>query len=219
MQELEVLLQRHDKTIKFDPRKNRIRCYPHIINICSSHVIASSTCISKKFLEMLKSECGGQFVYLNVEGDDNDNGDGDDSDDSDDDGNGDGDNNNDSSHSFARDIPDLTLDDTQLGKILDHQMWAWYSGLKRDPIKRARRVVRILRSSDKRKQGFTQVIDQGNESGWFKSADGEVVVIPHLELLRDVRTRWDSVFYMIERLLALRPVSVHPFRLVHIVKT
>jgi hypothetical protein len=219
MQELEVLLQRHDKTIKFDPRKNRIRCYPHIINICSSHVIASSTCISKKFLETLKSECGGEFVYLNVEGDDNDDGDGDDSDDSDDDGDGDGDNDNDGGRSFARDIPDLTLDDAQLGKILDRQMRAWYSGLKRDPIKRARRVVRILRSSDKRKQGFTQVIDQGNESGWFKSADGEVVVIPHLELLRDVRTRWDSVFYMIERLLALRPVSVHPFRLVHIVKT
>ena len=119
MQELEVLLQRHDKTIKFDPRKNRIWCYPHIINICSSHVIASSTCISKKFLEMLKSECGGQFVYLNVEGDDND-----DSDDSDDDGDGDGDNNNDGGHSFARDIPDLTLDDAQLGKILDRQMRA-----------------------------------------------------------------------------------------------
>jgi hypothetical protein len=217
MQELEVLLQQHDKTIKFDPRKNRIRCYPHIINICSSHVIASSTCISKKFLETLKSECGGEFVYPNVEGDDDDNDDDDDSDDSDDDGDGDGD--NDGGRSFARDIPDLTLDDAQLGKILDHQMRAWYSGLKRDPLKRARRVVRILRSSDKRKQEFTRVIDQGNESGWFKSADGEVVVIPHLELLRDVRTRWDSVFYMIERLLALRQVSVHPFRLVHIVKT
>ena len=168
---------------------------------------------------MLKSECGGQFVYLNIEGDDNDDSDSNDSDDSDDDGDGNGNNDNDSGRLFARDIPDLTLDDAQLGKILDRQMRAWYSGLKRDPIKRARRVVCILRSSDERKQGFMQVIDQGNESGWFKSADGEVVMIPHLELLRDVRTRWDSVFYMIERLLALRPVSVHPFCLVHIVKT
>jgi hypothetical protein len=47
MRELEALLKLHDDDIEFDHLNNRIRCYPHIINICSSHIIASSTRISK----------------------------------------------------------------------------------------------------------------------------------------------------------------------------
>src|SRR5712691_11724213 len=201
MRELEVLLKRHDKTIKFDHLNNRIRCYPHIINICSSHIIASSTRISKKFLETLKSECGGDFVYSNIERDD----DGDNDNDND---NDDNDDNNNGGRSFARDIPELTLDDERID-ILDDEVRDWYTGLKRDPIKRARRIVRIVRSSDQRKQGFKDVINNGNDSGWFKSDDNEVLELPNLELLHDVKTRWDSVYRMIERLLLLRPVSVH----------
>src|ERR1700733_8037046 len=67
MRELEVLLKRHDKKIEFDHVKNCIRCYPHIINICSSHIIASSTCISKEFLETFKSESDSDLVYPNIE--------------------------------------------------------------------------------------------------------------------------------------------------------
>ncbi|KAN0103884.1 Ribonuclease H-like domain containing protein [Russula decolorans] len=145
MRELEALLKLHDDDIEFDHLNNRIRCYPHIINICSSHIIASSTCISKRFLETLKSEFAGDLVYSNIE------------------------------------------------------------GLKRDPIKRARRIVRIVRSSDQRKQAFKKVINTGNHSGWFRSHDNEVIELPDLELLRDVKTRWDSVYCMIERLLVLRP--------------
>ena len=33
------------------------------------------------------------------------------------------------------------------------------------------------------------------------------VQVQHLQLLRDVKTRWDSVYYMIRRLRLLRPVS------------
>ncbi len=210
MRELEVLLKRHDKTIKFDHLNNRIRCYPHIINICSSHIIASSTRISKKFLETLKSECGGDLVYSNIEGDDDGDDDDGDSDGDGDDGDDNNNNNNNGGRSFAQepDIPELTLGDEQLD-ILDDEIRAWYIGLKRDPIKRARRIVRIVRSSDQRKQGFKDVINNGNDSGWFKSDDNEVLELPNLELLRDVKTRWDSVYRMIERLLLLRPVSVH----------
>jgi len=189
MRELEVLLKRHDKTIKFDHLNNRIRCYPHIINICSSHIIASSTHISKKFLETLKSECGGDFVYSNIEGDDN----GD---------NNNNNNNNNSGRSFARDIPELTLDDEQID-ILDNEVWDWYTGLKHDPIKRACRIVHIVRSSDQRKQAFKDVINTGNHSGWFRSDKGEVLQVPDLELLCDVKTQWDSVYCMIEHLLLL----------------
>ncbi|KAN0113698.1 hypothetical protein V8E52_007497, partial [Russula decolorans] len=136
MRELEALLKLHDDDIEFDHLNNRIRCYPHIINICSSHIIASST---------------------------------------------------------------------QQFDILDDKVRAWYIGLKRDPIKRARRIVRIVRSSDQRKQAFKKVINTGNHSGWFRSHDNEVIELPDLELLRDVKTRWDSVYCMIERLLVLRP--------------
>ncbi|KAN0120540.1 Ribonuclease H-like domain containing protein [Russula decolorans] len=158
MRELEALLKLHDDDIEFDHLNNRIRCYPHIINICSSHIIASSTRISKRFLETLKSEFAGDLVYSNIEGDED-----------------------------------------------DDDIWAWYIGLKRDPIKRARRIVRIVRSSDQRKQAFKKVINTGNHSGWFRSHDNEVIELPDLELLRDVKTRWDSVYCMIERLLVLRP--------------
>src|SRR5713226_3567782 len=91
MRELEALLKRHDNNIEFDHLNNRIRCYPHIINICSSHIIASSTRISKQYLEALKSESDGDLVYSNIK--DND----DDDDDDDDDGNGNG-NGSDAAH-------------------------------------------------------------------------------------------------------------------------
>src|SRR5713226_1278565 len=217
MRELEALLKRHDNNIKFDHLNNRIRCYPHIINICSSHIIASSTRISKQYLEALKSESDGDLVYSNIEDDDNDDDDNDD--DGDDDGNGNGngngnggDVNDNDAHLFAQetDIPELTLNEEQLN-IFDDEARALYTGLKHDPIKRARRIVHIVRSLDQRKQAFKNVISTGNDSGWFRSHNNEVIKLPDLELLRDVKTQWDLVYRMIERLLELRPVSVHMY--------
>jgi hypothetical protein len=213
MRELEALLKLHDDDIEFDHLNNRIRCYPHIINICSSHIIASSTRISKRFLETLKSEFAGDLVYSNIKGDEDneDNEDGEDDEDGEDgEDDDDDDDDDDDSRLFARKIPELTLDEEQFD-ILDDKVRAWYIGLKRDPIKRARRIVRIVRSSDQRKQAFKKVINTGNHSGWFRSHNNEVIELPNLELLRDVKTRWDSVYCMIERLLVLRPVSVHMY--------
>ena len=206
MRELEVLLKRHDKKIEFDHVKNRIRCYPHIINICSSHIIASSTRISKEFLETFRSESDSDLVYSNIEEEEEDDDDDDDNDNDDDDNDdNDDDDDDDDDHLF---VPELTLNEKQLDTLTDEAR-SLYTGLKRDPIKRARRIVRIVRSSDQRKQAFKNVIHTGNYSGWFKSDDDEVIEVPDLELLRDVKTRWDSVYCMIERLLILRPVSVH----------
>jgi hypothetical protein len=84
MRELEALLKLRNDDIKFDHLNNRICCYLHIINICSSHIIASSTRISKRFLEILKSESAGNLVYSNIKGDE-DNEDGEDEDGEDDD--------------------------------------------------------------------------------------------------------------------------------------
>jgi hypothetical protein len=209
MRELEVLLKRHDNNIEFNHLNNRIRCYPHIINICSSHIIASSTRISKKFLETFNAQSDADLVYSNFESDDDDDNDND----NDNDGNGDlfnNNNNNNNRHSFARetDIPELILNEEQVVDLSNDKLRAWYRGLKRDPIKRARRIVRIVRSSDQRKQVFRNVIKT------FKS-NGIDIDLPDLELLRDVKTRWDSVYCMIDRLLVLRPVS---FLFVHIVR-
>jgi len=123
-----------------------------------------------------------------------------------------GDVNDNDAHLFAQetDIPELTLDEEQLD-IFDDEARALYTGLKCDPIKRACRIVHIVRSSDQRKQAFKNVISTRNNSGWFRSHNNEVIKLPDLELLHDVKTRWDSVYHMIKHLLELRPVSVHMY--------
>ena len=49
MQELKNLLAKHEAAIAadFDPLNHCVWCYAHIINICSSHIIAAVTPISK----------------------------------------------------------------------------------------------------------------------------------------------------------------------------
>jgi hypothetical protein len=87
----------------------------HIINICSSHIIASSTRISKRFLETLKSESASDLVYSNIEGDNDD--------EDDEDGNNNNNNNNSCLFAWKIDIPELTLDKEQFN-ILDDKVWA-----------------------------------------------------------------------------------------------
>lgn len=68
------------------------------------------------------------------------------------------------------------------------------------PIARARNVVRAIRVSSTRRDGFDYAIDSGNAQKLF---DPDV---PKLQLLLDVRTRWDSTYYMVTRLRAMRQV-------------
>ena len=75
-----------------------------------------------------------------------------------------------------------------------------------DPITHARKVVRAIRGSGMRRDAFEEVIVNGNSKGWFKNGEGKTVQIRSLQLLRDVRTRWDSVYHMLNRLRELRPV-------------
>ena len=41
---------------------------------------------------------------------------------------------------------------------------------------------------------------------WFTDEEGQSIQLPILELLHDVRTHWDSIYYMINRLRTLRQV-------------
>jgi len=66
---------------------NRIRCYAHIINICSSHIIASITSTAKCYLSDLKVPLDSNLAICDDSddgSDDDDSDDGSDDDDSDD---------------------------------------------------------------------------------------------------------------------------------------
>jgi len=177
MRELESLLTKRE--VDFDHRNNRVRCYAHIINICSSHIVASVTPTPKS----------------NDDDDDED----DDEDEDDDDGN----------DSDGGDL-DCDTKDLEPGDCYDGGEHPWLARIKRNPLRRARRIIRLLRSSDQRREGFRALIRDGNQRNWFtaKDSDGKraPVQVPELQPLRDVKTRWDSVYMMLQRLRELRPV-------------
>lgn len=79
--------------------------------------------------------------------------------------------------------------------------------IARDPISHARTVVRVIRGSGMRREAFDKVIVNGNAEDWFKEGQPpRIVQLEKLQLLRDVRTRWDSEYHMLHRLRELRPV-------------
>lgn len=191
MEELDLLLGHRENTteIGFDPSDSRIRCYAHIINICSSHIVASMTPTSKSYLANLRVPVGSNHVTC----DSDDDSDADDSDDFD--------------HGIKQSQLAESFDDQD-----DPKLKQWFSGIKRDPLRRARRLVNFFRASDQRKEGLRETIIQGNNHNKFIGKDDKgkptVVKLPELELLRDVKTRWDSVYMMLERLRQLRPVRL-----------
>lgn len=79
--------------------------------------------------------------------------------------------------------------------------------LARNPLGLACMIVRAIRGSGQRRIEFARVITQGNDdtNKWF-FRDGKSVKVPPLQLLLDVRTRWDSVYQMLNRLRVMRPV-------------
>lgn len=78
---------------------------------------------------------------------------------------------------------------------------------REDPINLSRKVARTVRLTDHRRVEFDDMITNGNKKGWFV-VEGDVVQVSQLQLLLDVRTRWDSTFIMLKRLIELQPVRV-----------
>jgi hypothetical protein len=74
------------------------------------------------------------------------------------------------------------------------------------PITLACMVVQTIQGSNLHQEEFNEVITQGNLKQQFKSVDGEVITVKPLQLLRNVRTRWDLCYCMLERLQVLCPV-------------
>jgi len=63
-----------------------------------------------------------------------------------------------------------------------------------DIIALVRNIVRSIRASGQCLDRFNDTIKLGNERGWFGDAK-----VPELQLLRDVKTRWGSVYAMLKR--------------------
>ena len=200
MDALQTLLDQREisKKIGFDPLDRRIRCYAHIINICTSHVIASATSTSKSYLANLKVPVDLDDVAC---GDSNDA-----SDDSASDVGLD-----DDADDHYHDVNEIQLADSFKNRG-DSTLKEWFKGIQRNPLQRARNLVTFLRASDQRKDGLRDTINDGNKSNLFIGQDETgkhaVIPVPQLELLKDVKTRWDSVYLMLERLRHLRPVSL-----------
>lgn len=84
---------------------------------------------------------------------------------------------------------------------------AWAKALAEDPVARCRKLVANCRASGQRREDFTATIIDGNTGGVFRNAGGDIIVLPCLQLLRDVDTRWSSIYLMIQRVLDMKPVS------------
>jgi hypothetical protein len=169
--------------------------HQHYDNICLSHVIASMTSKSSTNIFKLSEDSVDGYSASGCTVDD----------DSDDD-----------NSDYDPDVDFDDLDDVEdpYNPKLASKSKVWAAHLKSDPLGRARKLISTLRSSDQCRLRFSKLINDGNKAGWFAKRDingkcvqGETTQVLNRQLLRDVKTRWDSVFLMLEHLRELRPVS------------
>ncbi|KAH7918398.1 hypothetical protein BV22DRAFT_1024651 [Leucogyrophana mollusca] len=80
----------------------------------------------------------------------------------------------------------------------------YVAALRNDPVALGRDIVHVIRASGARRKAFRDTIEAGNANLWFHDSKNKEVSLPVVELLREVRTRWDSLYYSINRLRALR---------------
>src|SRR5712691_10909234 len=146
----ELQSPKRETKIRFDALNNRIRCYAHIINICSSHIIASVTSTTKCHLSNLEVPLDSNFATCNDSDNrpDNDNS----NDGSDDDNSDNSSDDDDFDDSSEDDNSDDELDNGDNGDVnLDcvvaklelaegydikgnHKLRQWLIGIQRDPL-------------------------------------------------------------------------------------
>ena len=124
MRELESLLKSREKSINFDEKNNRVRCFAHIINICSSHLVnamSNSNCAKV-------SETNDEIYESESEFDSDSESDivRDDESDTEEEEDNNGDN-------------DVDKRKLALGKV-----HPWSTALKRNPLKHARKLIHFL---------------------------------------------------------------------------
>ena len=77
-----------------------------------------------------------------------------------------------------------------------------------DPINRLRKIVIAIWSSGQHKDAFNAWIMTGNECDWFIYGEVPIKIVAR-QLLRDVRTRWDSTYLMIRRCIEMHLVCIY----------
>lgn len=170
MKELQRLLETK-ANVKFDPEDHRIACYPHIVNICVSHIVSS---VAKVTARDLDSDSDGS----DLSGEESDDG------------------------GYVGEDREASVIDED-----EYDLAEWFKLIERDPVKRARAVVRTVRSSGQRRDHFLSIIKKQNDEGGWEFEDGKRL-LKELELIKDVRHRWDSLYNMLARMLNLQPVYI-----------
>jgi hypothetical protein len=78
-----------------------------------------------------------------------------------------------------------------------------------DATSHAHTVVQVIQGSGMCRDAFDNIIMNGNSKDWFKEGQpSKVIQLKKLQLLYDVCTKWDSEFYMLNRLHELCPVCL-----------
>ncbi|KAF9030014.1 hypothetical protein BDZ89DRAFT_922328, partial [Hymenopellis radicata] len=77
--------------------------------------------------------------------------------------------------------------------------------LERDIIAKVRKLVAACRASGPRREKLADTIREGNKEGWWIDIANRTETLRVLALLRDVDTRWSSIYYMVDCLLLLYP--------------
>ncbi|KAJ7679980.1 hypothetical protein B0H17DRAFT_943665, partial [Mycena rosella] len=81
----------------------------------------------------------------------------------------------------------------------------YWQVLQNDVVGLARSIVTACRASGQRRADFEETIEKGNENGGWGEPPELLRVVG---LLKDVDTRWSSIFLMIDRVLELYQVIV-----------
>ena len=85
--------------------------------------------------------------------------------------------------------------------------WLYNAALEADPIAHCRKLVSNCCASGQRREDLQATITDANKARLFGKDDkGISIQLPSLQLLRDVDTRWSSIYLMLERVLDLYPV-------------
>jgi len=170
--------------VSLDPVESRIMCFPHIINICTQHVIKA---ISQNPDLLIQLESGSD----------------DEDEDSDDDMppliDYDGDEDDEDEEVILGDdgVEDPNSEDE-----------AEISKAPPNLVDKIRALVRAMRSSRQRQDALSRVIEAGNKLQWWyenlEARKGAGMPITSKKFLLDVKTRWDSTYLMLVRLLEMR---------------
>jgi len=104
-------------------------------------------------------------------------------------------------------LPELTEEALQAMPLPDGVTIEGYrAALVADIVGMARKLVTACRSSGQRREDFELTIREGNEAHSWTDSEGNPLLLPVLQLLRDCETRWSSTFLLLDRVLTLFPV-------------